>query len=125
MKKNAINWFEIYVNDFDAAKAFYDSILGTTLEIVESNGCKMGMFPCEMGDPTAVGGCITSMEHMKPGPGGSLVYLNVEGEIDAVVARVADAGGKVVREKFAIPPHGFIAIIEDSEGNVVGLHSMS
>ena len=122
-KINALNWFEIYVADFDRAAAFYGKILNAPLEIMEGNGPKMGMFPFDM--EKGIGGCITTMEGCNPGSGGTLVYLNVEGELDAVIARVSDAGGKVIREKFPIPPHGFIAIIEDSEGNVVGLHSMS
>lgn len=65
------------------------------------------------------------MDRCQPGGGGTIVYLNVEGDLDGVLERIADAGGKVVRERLPIPPHGFIAIFEDTEGNVVGLHSMS
>ena len=36
---------------------------------------------------------------------------------------VAKAGGEVVQKKMAIGPAGFIAVIRDTEGNVVGLHS--
>ncbi len=83
----------------------------------------MSMFPC---DPeNGVGGALTFMEGFNPGPGGTLIYLNVEGDMDGVIARVAPAGGKVIRDRMAIGCHGFIGIFEDSEGNVVGLHSMS
>ncbi len=123
MKQNALNWFEIYVGDFDRAKAFYDCILNTKLEVMQGNGPKLACFPFDM--EKGVGGCITVMEGMQPGSGGTLVYLNVEGELDAVISRVEAAGGKIIRGRFAIPPHGFIAIIQDSEGNPVGLHSMS
>jgi len=123
MKINALNWFEIYVADFDRAATFYGKILDKPLEIMEGNGPKMGIFPCDM--EKGVGGAITMMEGCQPGAGGTIVYLNADGELDAVISRIADAGGKVVQEKFAIPPHGFIAIFEDTEGNIVGLHSMS
>ncbi|MEQ9825151.1 MAG: VOC family protein [Puniceicoccaceae bacterium] len=124
MKLNAINWFEIYVSDFDRARAFYEKVLNCELQVMQGNGPKMGMFPCDM--EKGVGGCISAMEQCaSPGPGGTLVYLNVDGELDAVISRVGQAGGSIVLERMAIPPHGFIAIIEDSEGNRVGLHSMS
>jgi hypothetical protein len=37
---------------------------------------------------------------------------------------VKKAGGKIVQEKYSIGKPGFIAVIEDTEGNTVGLHSM-
>ncbi len=123
MKKNSINWFEIYVADFDRSQKFYETILNTKLVPLEGTEHPMAMFPVE--EETCITGAIMYMEECKPGPGGTLVYLNVEGEMQDVISRIADAGGKVVRDRFAIPPHGFIAIFEDTEGNVIGLHSMS
>ncbi len=55
----------------------------------------------------------------------AMVYLNAEGILDEVIGRIPEAGGKVIKDRTEIPPHGSIAIFEDSEGNVVGLHSMS
>ncbi len=123
VKHNAINWFELYAADFERATAFYAEILGSKLEVMDTPSGKMGMFPCNM--ECGVGGSITNMEGCKPGPGGTLVYINVEGDLDGVIERIPAAGGKIVRPRMAIPPHGFIAIFEDSEGNVVGLHSMT
>jgi len=39
-------------------------------------------------------------------------------------ARVTAAGGKLVRDKFSIGQYGFIALVMDTEGNMIGLHSM-
>ena len=122
MKTNAINWFEIFVTDFDRAKLFYEKILNRPLLPASMDCCQMGLFG--EGGADGVGGAITKMEGCNPGPGGSLVYLNVEGDLDGVLHRIPAAGGKVIRERMPIPPHGFIGIFEDSEGNVVGLHSM-
>ncbi len=122
MKNNAINWFEIFVSDFDRAKAFYEKILGQPLTSTETPGGQMGIFA--LGGEGGTGGAITKMEGFAPGKGGTLVYLDVEGDLDGVLGRIPGAGGKVIRERMAIPPHGFIGIFEDSEGNVVGLHSM-
>jgi len=122
-KDNAINWFEIFVSDFDRAKTFYETILNHPLIPASMEGIPMGLF-AEGGDK-GTGGAIIKMEGYQPGPGGTLVYLDVEGDLDGVLQRIPSAGGRVVRDRMAIPPHGFIGIFQDSEGNVVGLHSMA
>lgn len=123
MKINALNWFEIYTSDLTKASAFYSTILDTVLIPSEMEGCNMAMFPSD--HDKGVGGALTQMEGCAPGAGGTLVYLNVEGDLDGVLSRIPAAGGKVIRERFDIAPHGFIGIFSDPEGNVVGLHSMS
>lgn len=123
MKNNAINWFEIFVSDFARAKTFYEKILARPLTPAAMEGCQMGLFA--EGGEGGTGGAITKMDGHAPGPGGTLVYLDVEGDLDGVLERIPGAGGKVIRDRMPIPPHGFIGIFEDSEGNVVGLHSMT
>ena len=121
---NALNWFEIYVSDMDRARAFYTTILGHELEVTSmGDGSPMAMFPFDM--EKGIGGSLTKMEGCAPGPGGTLVYLNAESQLDAILERIPGAGGHIIRPKFPIPPHGHIAIFSDTEGNVVGLHSMS
>ncbi len=122
MKTNSINWFEIFVSDLDRARKFYETILNDKLQHIDGEGIKMAMFPYD--NMKGISGALTLMESCKPGPGGTLIYLNVEGDLDGVLSRIPAAGGKVIRERMAIPPHGFIGIFEDSEGNAVGLHSM-
>jgi predicted enzyme related to lactoylglutathione lyase len=61
---------------------------------------------------------------MSPGAGGTIVYLNVEGDLDGVLQRAPAHGGEVIKPRLSIGQHGFIGIIKDTEGNVVGLHSM-
>jgi predicted enzyme related to lactoylglutathione lyase len=122
IKKDALNWFELYVDDLNRAKKFYETTLKTTLQESQMEGCHMAMFPC---DPkNGVGGAITKMGGMTPGAGGTIVYLNVEGDLDGVLQRTPANGGEVIRARLAIGEHGFIGIIKDTEGNVVGLHSM-
>lgn len=121
---NALNWFEIYASDFDRARTFYATILAAELESAAmGDGSPMALFPADM--EKGVGGSITKMEGFDPGPGGTIVYLNVDGQLDAVLERIPTAGGEILKPKFPIPPHGFIAIFKDSEGNIVGLHSLS
>jgi predicted enzyme related to lactoylglutathione lyase len=70
------------------------------------------------------GGALTTMEGMKPGPGGTLIYFACD---DCAVeqARVEPAGGKVLQPKMAIGEYGFIAVCMDTEGNPIGLYSQS
>lgn len=118
---NALNWFDIAVADFDRALKFYETALDTKLEIIRKPQEAMGLFPYDM--EKGVGGAISFREGSKPGKGGTTVYLNASGKLDAIIARVADAGGSILMPRTAIPPHGFVAIMQDTEGNAIGLHS--
>ena len=55
--------------------------------------------------------------------GGLLLYFNCEGRLDDAIKLVEPNGGKVVQPKHQIGPHGFRAVVHDSEGNRVALHS--
>jgi len=119
--KNAIEWFDIPSSDFQRALEFYSTILGEPLQVRDYQGQKLGFFPMDpKGD---VGGDL-----VPPGPDnapsgkGTRVYLNCDGRLDEVLARVKPAGGKIVRPKFSIPDAD-LAIIQDTEGNIVGLSS--
>ncbi len=124
-KKNALNWFDIYVADLIRARAFYSTILETELDAPEGpdTGMEMAIFPFDY--ENGIGGALVKKEGHGPGAGGTLVYLNVEGDLDGVLSRIPTAGGTVLTPRLAIGEHGFIAIFRDSEGNTVGLHSMS
>ncbi len=120
---NAINWFELFVSDFERARRFYEQALATTLEVIDGMGGRMAMFP--HAPDSGVGGCLSDAAEQRPGDGGTRVYLNVEGQLDAVLGRVPAAGGQILQSKTSIAPHGFIAMVKDSEGNAVGLHSLT
>ena len=82
------------------------------------------MFPYE---PPAVSGCITPPEDApKVNRDGVVIYLNADPSLDAVLARVGDAGGTIVQGRAELPPGmGCYAKIADTEGNTVGLHAVS
>ncbi|MES2818773.1 MAG: VOC family protein [Pseudomonadota bacterium] len=120
---NAINWFELFVSNFERARAFYEQVLDIKMDVMDGMGGPMAMFPCDQQD--GVSGCLSAMPGHHPGVGGTRIYLNAEGQLDAMLDRVPAAGGQVVQPKVSIAPHGFIAVIKDCEGNDVGLHSMS
>lgn len=121
-KKDAVNWFQLHVTDFDRAKRFYETILKAQLQESRCES-RMGMFPYD--DTTGVGGCIVQMAGCSPGAGGTLVYLNAEGDLDGVIGRIPAAGGSILKPRTSIGEHRFIAMFKDTEGNVVGLHSCS
>jgi predicted enzyme related to lactoylglutathione lyase len=120
-KKDALNWFEIYVGDMTRARKFYETILQVPMPETNYGASPMAMFPFDMGK--GVGGSLTMMDVVPPGPGGTLIYLNVDGDLDGVISRIPAAGGRVLRPRLSIGEHGFIAVFKDTEGNVVGLHS--
>lgn len=122
MSKHAINWFEIPVSDLARATSFYEDFLQVTLKQESMNGIDMAIFPYAEGTVT---GALVSAPFLSPSNTGSIVYINVEGIFDDALARAAANGAEVVLPKMAIGPNGFIAHIMDTEGNRVGLHSMT
>ena len=120
--KNALNWFEIPVQDMARAKLFYSAILDAELtDYPLPEGHKMAMLPAEDG----VGGALMQGANYTPSHDGALVYLNGGDDLKSVQDRITAAGGKVLQEKMDIGENGFIAVFQDSEGNKVGLHSMA
>jgi predicted enzyme related to lactoylglutathione lyase len=125
VKNNPVNWFEIYVKDTARAKAFYEAVLNVALEKLEAPGpgvSEMWMFPAEQNAPGAAG-ALVKMEGGPSNGNGVMVYFSCE-DCAVEAQRVPGAGGKVMKDKFAIGQYGFIAIVGDTDGNVVGLHSM-
>lgn len=125
MTRHAINWFEIPATDIDRAQRFYEAVLGLPMQRETMGSEQMALF-CAEGD-NAVQGCVNvGAERVAPSRAGTRVYLDAGASIDAALARVAAAGGRVHTPKTALPPGmGFFAHIEDTEGNIVGLHAMA
>lgn len=122
---NAIGWFDIYVDDLDRAVAFYETVLGRKMEPMgdPTGESQMMSFPAEMSRYGAAG-ALTKSDHASPGVGGTVVYFMAQ-DCAVEAARVADAGGQVIRPKFSIGEFGFVALCQDSEGNMFGLNSMT
>ncbi len=116
---NVVNWFEIPTANLDRAVAFYESMLGTRLKREVFGGTPHAMF---LGEENAAGALIQDAKR-KPSLEGSLVYLNARKDIDGCIDRAAKAGGRVVLPKTDIGDPGFIAIVADTEGNHVALHT--
>ena len=130
-KRNPVGWFEIYVNDMPRAKTFYEAVFQTKLESLTgpateggADVLEMWMFPSDMSeDNPGCNGALCKMDGCVAGAGGTLIYFSCA-DCAVEAARVVPAGGSIYKDKFAIGQYGHIAIVSDTEGNTIGLHSM-
>jgi predicted enzyme related to lactoylglutathione lyase len=118
---NPVNWFEIPVRKMERAKRFYDRVFEVNLALTDMGPAEMAWFPMSAGNPGA-GGTLIKSDGYTPSHAGSVVYFSVP-SIEACAARTTESGGRILLPKTGIGEHGFIAQIEDSEGNRVGLHA--
>lgn len=107
------------VVDLDRASVFYSAVLGIPLHKETFDGVSIGVFAHDEGN----GGCLVPKEAETSGSAGILVYFNDNGRIRDAVQQVEAHGGIVDKPIHAIGPHGFRAIVVDSEGNRIALHS--
>jgi len=121
---NVVGWFEIYVSDMERAKAFYTAVFERELMPLPTmaEGMEMFAFSWVEGAQGAAG-ALVKMPMKGPGPGGILVYFSCA-DVLVESARAEAAGGKVAMPRMPIGEYGFIALVEDTEGNMIGLHSM-
>lgn len=122
MAQNPVGWFEIYVQDMERAKRFYQTVLQTTFERLNSPEVEMWAFPMLPGNGGA-SGSLVRMPGIPSGGNSTVVYFNCS-DCATEAGRVAKAGGRLQKEKFSIGEYGFVALALDTEGNMFGLHSM-
>jgi predicted enzyme related to lactoylglutathione lyase len=115
-------WFEIYVQDITRAKAFYESVFQVKLNRLNNPDLEMWAFPMEMGKWGA-GGALIKMEGKESGGNSTIIYFACE-DVTEEIGRVTAAAGQIHKAKFAIGEYGFIALAIDTEGNMIGLHSL-
>ena len=114
-------WFDIPVRDIDRAVRFYSAVLGTPLKKEQAGpGAAIAVLPHANG---AIGGSLVQNMDARPSDSGPLLYLNTQGRLDEALNAVEKHGGKVLAERHSIAPFGFRAIVLDSEGNRIALHS--
>jgi predicted enzyme related to lactoylglutathione lyase len=118
---HTINWFEIPTTDLERAARFYEAVLGTSFKREHFAGTDMHMAVFQ-GEQESVRGALIADGRRKPASDGALVYLHAR-DLDASLSKIAKAGGAVVMPKTDIGDPGFIALVRDTEGNVVGLHA--
>ena len=117
----AINWFEIPVADLDRAQAFYQALLQAPLRREPAGPQTLAVLPYAK---PAIGGALLAGPSAQPGPGGTLVYLNVGPTLDAALARALAAGATLLQPRVDLPDgRGAFVQVRDSEGNRIGLHA--
>jgi uncharacterized protein len=119
---NPVGWFEIFVDDMNRAKKFYETVFGVSLSKLDSPGRDMWAFAGQM-NAYGAPGSLVKMQGMSPGGNSILVYFSCA---DCAVeeAKAAKSGGRIVQQKTSIGQYGFITLLHDTEGNMIGLHSM-
>jgi predicted enzyme related to lactoylglutathione lyase len=122
MANNPVGWFEIYVQDMERAKKFYESVLQTKLQKLNSPEIEMWSFPGNM-ESYGTPGSLVRIPGVPSGGNSTLVYFSCA-DCAVEIGRVAKAGGRVHREKMSIGEYGFIGLAFDTEGNMFGFHSM-
>ena len=123
--KNAISWFEIPATDLARATKFYETIFGVALSPLDIPNIKMRMFPID--DMMGVGGAVVDSGgfHKPSTTDGPLIYLNGNPDVQNILDKVEAAGGSIMVPKTEISPeYGNMAVIIDTEGNRIGLHSI-
>ena len=119
---NQIVWCDIPVTNLDRAVKFYSALLGKPVTKQSFSGMDFGLLPDA---DTSVSGCLVVSKEAKPTADGPMIYRNCDGRLALAIAVVDLNGGRVLQPRHPIGPHGFRAIVLDSEGNRIALHSMT
>ena len=126
MQIKPVGWFEIYVQDMARAKAFYEAVFSVQFEKLEGpdSSFEMWSFPGFMDEGDGAPGALVKMQNGGPTSGNGVIVYFICKDCAVEAGRVVSNGGKVIKEKFALGQHSFSALIADTEGNVIGLHSL-
>ena len=119
---NAIVWVDIPVKNLTRAMRFYSAVLDLTLKKEEFPTLSIALLPQGTGE---VGVCLFpfSEDDHQPSMHGPLIYLNCEGRLAEALEEVDARGGKILKGRHSIGGMGWRAIVVDSEGNRIALHS--
>ena len=117
MAVEIVNWIEIPVQNMTRAKAFYENVFQfKTVDLTIGNN----ICTC-LPDTSGEGFCgaLVECDTAKEQNFGSLLYLNANGDVDAILTRVKSGGGHIITDKKQTPGAGCFAIFKDTEGNVL------
>lgn len=125
MAADTLCWTDIPVTNLDRAIKFYSAVLGQQVRKMSEGGFEYALLPHEEQNAS---GCLCLRgdsvgDKNQPSQNGPLIYLSVEGRLTEAVKAARGNGGKVLQDRQQIGPHGFRAVIVDSEGNRLALHS--
>lgn len=118
---NPVNWFEIYVQDMERAKAFYGAVFGVQLTKLEGTEFEMWAFPMRQ-DGSGASGSLVKIPGYPSGNNSVVVYFDCT-DCAVEAEKAANSGGQIETGKKSVGKYGHIALVIDTEGNIIGLHS--
>ncbi|WP_171037079.1 VOC family protein [Maribacter algarum] len=120
-----VGWFEIPVTDMNRAKGFYESVFDISISVHEFGVLLMGWFPHDPEKSGATGSLVQHEMYKPSATDGPLIYFSCK-DVSTELSRVEGANGEIVQPKTQIGEgHGFMALIKDTEGNRIALHSQA
>lgn len=121
LMENALRWFEIYVADMARARSFYQKVFAFHFTKMEASS-ELEMWSFSAPPKTDGFGALVWMKGLSPSGVSTIVYFGSE-DCSVEERRVIGAGGRIHKSKFSIGQYGFISLVHDSEGNMIGIHS--
>jgi len=124
---NPVRWFEIYVQDMKRARAFYEAVFKRKIEKLDNPGnpaMDYWTFPSMIMDQPGTSGALVKMDGVASGGNSTIIYFGCE-DCAVEAESAVKNGGKLHLAKTSIGQYGAIALVYDTEGNMIGLHSMS
>ena len=116
---NRIVWADLPVADLDRAARFYAAVLGVKVAQEAFGDMKYALLEHHEGN----GACLVVKPQEVAADRGILVYFNANGRLRDAVRQTEVCGGAILQAIHSIGPHGFRALVRDSEGNRIALHS--
>jgi hypothetical protein len=115
------SWVEIPVSNLERALAFYQAVFELpATDIFADEVRRISVLPSA---PSAAGFSLNQTANFLPSAQGVLVYVAVEGALDAYLERALAAGGAVAEPIHRRPQGGSFATIKDSEGNLLTINA--
>jgi hypothetical protein len=125
---NPVVWFEIYVDNLKRAKKFYETVF--EIELAELPTPKIGddsiemlFFPSNLESKNRASGALVKMNGFQAGNNSTIVYFMSE-DCSIEESRISNSGGSVFKSKTSIGDYGYMVLSTDTEGNMIGIHSM-
>jgi len=125
--ENPVVWFEIYVNDLQRARTFYETVFNLKMNEMPlppgSDEMQMLFFPMDQESKNTASGALAKMKGVEAGNNSTIAYFN-SNDCSIEQSRIEDAGGQIFKPKTSLGDYGFMVLAKDTEGNMIGIHSM-
>ena len=119
MQTGSVGWHELHSSDWEKIWPFYERMFGWTKDVAHDMG-PMGTYQIFKTSDSACGGMMTD----RGAPRAYWLYYFVVDDIDAGIARVTAAGGKLLFGPAEVPGGAWIINAEDPQGGIFALVGM-